>query len=382
MFPPYFFLILIIPALVFLAVIVGIVWFIVRRLGRNRRSTQNKDSHLQVTFSREDAVSQSFLLFSLLFLGVTLTAFNRDLGDPFSWRTILLIIALVGLFGAYYLKTIYTLVVSLVGLMVWWGAQATAWLNSDLTKLETFQQLAALKPIKPVVVVVGIALLALLLYSVGHWHEKQIKFKRFALVYLVLGIVSVTGLLAWLSSKIGLEFLGDMTRGQSLLLSWPLTISMFVLLVALVGVTIYVWSQKLMSLFEVLAIFILTGLFGFMIIMPEQSMFLSGRGYYGGTLSSEGVLWALIFNLAIFFELLGLILSGYVRRETWLVNLGALFLFLLIIVKYFDWFFTFMDKSLFFIGAGILLFLVGWFMERGRRYMISNIKAQTEPISQ
>jgi len=46
----------------------------------------------------------------------------------------------------------------------------------------------------------------------------------------------------------------------------------------------------------------------------------------------------------------------------------------LIFVKYFDWFFTFLDKSVFFISAGVLLFVVGWLMEKGRRYMLAEIE--------
>jgi uncharacterized membrane protein len=42
-------------------------------------------------------------------------------------------------------------------------------------------------------------------------------------------------------------------------------------------------------------------------------------------------------------------------------------------VKYFDWFFKFMDKSVFFIVAGIMLFAIGWAMERGRRYLAQTI---------
>ena len=142
-----------------------------------------------------------------------------------------------------------------------------------------------------------------------------------------------------------------------------------------------------MSPYEFLAVLLLTLLFGVSALLPQQSMFLqagSSYNFYSGgqELSSNGVLWAIIFNFAVFFELLGLIFSGYLRRETWLINLSAFFLFLLIIVKYFDWFFTFLDKSIFFISAGILLFVVGWFMERGRRYMISNIKAQSQQITQ
>ena len=148
-------------------------------------------------------------------------------------------------------------------------------------------------------------------------------------------------------------------------------------------ISIYAVAQKLISPFELMAALILAGLFSLTALLPEQKMFFqTGNFYSGGGLSETGVFWALIYNLAIFFELLGLLFSGYLRRETWLINLGALFLFLLIIVKYFDWFFTFFDKSIFFIGAGILLFVVGWFMEKGRKYMISNIKEQAQQISQ
>ena len=45
-------------------------------------------------------------------------------------------------------------------------------------------------------------------------------------------------------------------------------------------------------------------------------------------------------------------------------------------VDRFDWFFTFFDKSIFFISAGIILFIVGWFMEKGRKYMLSITKEE------
>ena len=140
-----------------------------------------------------------------------------------------------------------------------------------------------------------------------------------------------------------------------------------------------------MSPFEVLAVLALAALFGIIALLPQQTMFAqAGRSYEiygGGELSGSGTLWAFIFNFVVFFELLGLMFSGYIRQESWLINLGALFLFLLIVVKYFDWFFTSLDKSIFFIGAGIFLFVVGWFMEKGRRYMISGIKTQSQKVS-
>ena len=176
-----------------------------------------------------------------------------------------------------------------------------------------------------------------------------------------------------------------MTIGTSFFGSWQITLSLGIFLAALAGVGLYGVAKKLVSLFEFLAVLSFIFLFSVIALLGQQHFFLqmiSSSKFNSDSqeLSSSGILWVSIFNVAVFFELLGLIFSGYSRRETWLVNVGAFFLFLLIIVKYFDWFFTFLDKSIFFIGTGILLFAVGWFMEKGRRLMVSNIKARTENI--
>lgn len=327
---------------------------------------QDKKWYPQFALSKEDAAGQLFILLAFFFLGITLLAFNRDLGAPLSWRAIFFITSSAGVVSAYYFKTFYTLLFGLIGLTTWWGAQSVQWISG--------------KNIKMSVIFVGLSFLALLFYLLGHLHKKQMKFKRFASVYLVLGIINITGLLFFFSTKIGIRAIGEMTRGSSLFGSWQLTLSLCVFFILLIGITLYAAARKVIFLFELLAVLVLTCLFGVVVFIPEQIMFINQIGhsypYYGsGELSSAGVLWAIICNFAIFFELLWLIFSGYLRRETWLINLGTLFMFLLIIVKYFDWFFTFLDKSIFFIGAGILLFVVGLFMEKSRRHMILNIKA-------
>jgi len=354
-------------------VIIGLIIFFARRGKKRTHPARDKEWYLQFAFSKEDAVSQFFILLSIFFLGVTLLAFNRDLGDPFSWRTILFITSVLGLFIAYYLKTLYTLAFSLIGITAWWGAQAAEWIQG--------------KNIKTSVILAGMAFITLLFYLLGHLHEKEMKWKRFALMYLILGIIPITGILFFLSTKSGLSFLGDMTKGVSFFSSWQITFSLFIFLAALAGVVIYTVAKKIISPFEFIAVMLIALLFGVIALLPQQSLFIhtgNFHNFYSGSseLSGIGILWAFILNLVIFFQLLGLIFSGYLRQETWLINLGAIFLFLLIIVKYFDWFFTFFDKSIFFIGAGILLFVVGWFMERGRKYMISNIKTRSQQIPQ
>jgi len=350
-------------------IIIGFFLSFVWRRKKIVHPATDNEWYLQIILSKEDAVSQFFLLLSILFLGVTLLAFNKDLGDPFSWQTILFITSVLSLISTYYLKTLYSLIFGLIAITAWWVAQATEWTqDKDITLSAIF---------------VGSAFVGLLFYSLGHLHEREMKWKRFSFVYLFFGIILITSALFFLSSRTGLSFFEEMTKGVSFFSSWQITLSLFILLVFILGVSLYIVTKKLVSSFEFLAILSLTFLFGVIALLPQQSIFFQAGDFYnsysgGKQLSGSGVLWAIIFNLVIFFELLGLIFSGYLRRETWLINLGAILLSLLIIVKYADWFFTFLGKSIFFIGAGILLFVVGWFMEKGRRVMISNIKEQTQ----
>src|SRR3989344_5588610 len=111
-------------------VIIGLIVFFIRRGKKRSHPAADKEWYLQLTLSKEDAISQLFLLLSIFFFGVTLLAFNKDLGDLFSWRTILVITSVVGLASAYYFKAVYSLAFSLIGIASWWGAQAAEW-NDD-----------------------------------------------------------------------------------------------------------------------------------------------------------------------------------------------------------------------------------------------------------
>lgn len=345
--------------------IIGIIVFFVARFrGGKGEGTKGRDWYLQISLSKEDTVSQFFFLFSLFFLGITLLSFNQEFGELVSWRTILLITSLIGLGVAYYFKVIYTLAFSLVGLVSWWGAQAAEWITE--------------KEIKTITVLTGLLFITLLFYLIGRIYEKEKKFRRIALIYLILGLIPVTGALFFLSTQEGLASLQEMTKGRSFFASWEITFSLLLFPIVVLGTLVYALSKKLLLNFEAIAIALFTALFAVLIFLPEQNLFFGQQSYFyrRAELSSAGILWAIVFNILIFLELLGLIFLGYRRREHWLINLGVFFLFLLILVKYFDWFFTFLDRSIFFIGAGILLLIVGWFMERARRYMISAIKTQ------
>lgn len=364
-----------------IAIVILIIFFVARFFIRKHKSLSNKerDWYLQVFLSKEDGVSQAFFLLSVLFLGVALLSINRNFGDPLSWRTIIFITSLVGLGVGYYFKAIYTIIVGLLGLTFWWGIQAAWWLYEMKQTTDTM--------VKPIYVFIGLAFVTLLYYMAGRVYEKDIKFKRLALVYFILGLFSVTAMLFFLSLKSGIEALEEMTQGLKFFASWQITISLFIFVIVSLASLFYVFSKKLVLRSEALVLFIITLLFIILMQLPEINLINNERSYglsMERGLTAAGALWAIIFNIVIFLHVLGIIFLGYLRKENYLVNIGTFILFILIIVKYFDWFFASLDKSIFFIGAGILLFIVGWFMEKGRRYMLSNIeegKITTEPLN-
>lgn len=343
--------------------IIGIIFLIVFFARRRHRGEDFA--------KKEDTMSQLFFLLSVFFFGVTLLAFNRDLGDIVSWRTILFFTSIAAIAIAYYFNVIYTVAFGLIALPIWWGVQGAEWarmfINIDIDH----------HIIRPSALLLGLVFIALIFYVAGCLHEKEFRYKHFARLYSLFGIFFVSGILFVLSTKLGLSLLENMTKGISLFGSWQIALSLVIFIISLVGLLFYGLNQKMISLYEVFVVAFFVILFGIIAFLSNQEFYIRNDFGGGDELSAAGILWAIVFNIVVFFELLGIIFSGYARREEWLVNLGAIFLFLLIVVKYFDWFFTSLDKSIFFIGAGILLLGVGWFMERGRRYVISIIKTES-----
>lgn len=356
--------------LIWPAIIIGlIIWGISRARRKNvakvtgDESTLAKNMDTQFSVSKEDGLSQFLLMLGAVFIGVTLMAFNRDMGDPVGWRWILFITAALAMVGAYWQRAVGLLIIGIAGSVSWFSSVLYLWSQSqNIASTATF---------------VALALLAVLFFTGGRLHESLVGMKRFALVYTGLGLLFITGTLFMMSTQFGVDLLQRMARGTPFSASWQLATALFVLVVAIVGTTFADLGKKLFKPWEVAAVVALVILFGSsLLISPGTTLTSSGYVYGTSGLTGAGATWAIIYNLAIFIELLALIFAGYSRKEPWMVNLGSLGIFVLIIVKYFSWFFSFLDKSIFFIGAGILLFALGWGMEKGRRFTLNSMKAQ------
>ena len=86
----------------------------------------------------------------------------------------------------------------------------------------------------------------------------------------------------------------------------------------------------------------------------------------------------LVLNALLLGILVGLLFLGYVRREDWLVTFATVLLFIFIVVKYFGWAMSLLNRSVAFLAAGVLLLVIGWLMERSRRYLIDKMEPDGE----
>lgn len=342
---------------------VGLVVFAIRRAMRSG-SAKRKGWYLGLAASKEEAMGHLFLLLALAFFGIALHTLNFRLGAPLSAFAVLLFASLVGMVGAYAVRSMLILAVSLAGFATGWGLQTAEWAAENNIQVSSAITL--------------LSLLALLFYVVGRIHETSVIFRRFAIVYTGLGVLTVTAVLFFFSTKYGLEqLITELATGDVFLESWQTGASLVGIVVVLAGAGLYAAAKKHITPLEVLAVSLLAALFISFTLLPGQDG-VSRSGNVVENWSKIGLIWFAVLNIALFFEMLGMLLLGYARKEVWLINMAAALLPFWVIVKYFDWFFSSLDKGLFFVGAGVLLLALGWIMERGRRHIVARLTPQPQ----
>jgi len=346
-------------------VIAAIIGAFLRQKHRACRELNDQNWYLQISLSRKDALSQWFLVLGSLALVNAVYVINNNFGEIFSWRLVLLISVLIFGLVAYFGRSVYCAAIGIIGFLVWWAAQTSFW---QIKNNVVYSAVIAAP--------VGLMWLAILLYAAGFWQMRKMAWKRFGAAYAIIGLIVMNFLLFSFSTKSGLSFLEEMTARGGIFDVWQNLIALLIiggLTFAAIG---YGWMGKILIKWEAFFTAGLFVLFGLLFALPDQSL-LTGN-YYSRQLTSAGLLWAAIFNFLLLFEILGVIFAGYLRREIWMINFGAVLLIIFTAVKYFDWFFKFMDKSVFFIVAGIMLFVIGWAMERGRRYLAQTIQPRDD----
>jgi len=87
----------------------------------------------------------------------------------------------------------------------------------------------------------------------------------------------------------------------------------------------------------------------------------------------NGDAYAVVFNVLFAALALGIIYSGYLSDEAWLVNLGVAFVAVDLVARYFDFFWSALPQSLGMIGAGLLVLGIAYVLERQRKHLLERM---------
>ena len=94
-------------------------------------------------------------------------------------------------------------------------------------------------------------------------------------------------------------------------------------------------------------------------------------------------IYVLLFNLILAGLVFTLLFVGYQREDMQIVNTGMFWLSALILVRYFDFFWDLLPRSLFFMVGGLILVLGGIALEKKRRQLTTKFSATpTAVVSQ
>lgn len=109
---------------------------------------------------------------------------------------------------------------------------------------------------------------------------------------------------------------------------------------------------------------------GMLLLAAILALLLSNIFLFG----ESGGAVAVVFNLLYFASLIWLIFFGMHRGNQQLVNLAFFFFALALLSRYFDTFWELLDRSLFFMGGGVLVVALGIFLERRRRAIVAGMR--------
>ncbi len=180
-----------------------------------------------------------------------------------------------------------------------------------------------------------------------------------------IGLLSTA--ILWLSTRSGLINFSQLIARS--LLDYPL--QELYIFIPLIACALYHIGRALfyrtISKTEITLVAILVG-GATLSALPYQHILFKER-----MLTSYGFFWAVLFNVLLFVALMSIILLGYRKKSLSLINWGAGLLFITIIIKYFNWVFSALSKTTFFMISGLILIIVGYSMEKGRAYLIESL---------
>jgi hypothetical protein len=353
----------IIPVIFFI-----IILFLVISIIRNISAKKSlAESSFQIALSYDDLLRQIFLVMAII---IGLTALYAGI-HSFGWNLAWYWIATIGgIISTYFGYKQHSPILFITGLLmatvgVTFGAYEVASnhkIDRGLSYMSAFLIFGSL-------------------YGLSVSFFTNNRAKRYYTVLHLLGILGLGGVTFFLGSFGAREVWGYITNNDSVI--WSNVKTSLILLGAIILFIIsyfksfdYFIKNKYQIIVTGISIF---GA-GLVLLLPKVSLLYEDNQVY--TYSENNwaeknleVLPHIISMNVLFLSLVGwLLYSAYKLKEIWRLNLAILAMFLFILFRYFDWVErTELNRSLFFLGFGIIFLITGWVLERFRRNILASM---------
>jgi uncharacterized membrane protein len=249
---------------------------------------------------------------------------------------------------AYLLRFKTLLSLSLIVLLIWLGMETHSWLSP-----EAFEPSGPIPGESKFVSLYFIAGLAL--WGLGLMHRGHESFQKISGPYFVLGMLCTFGT--------GFLFTFDLYGGRfGIPVLWPFYLALSGLfLLSLFGLALS-YDKPAAWVWEMVFLLVLLGLALYMSLLFDGLPGMRHRDY------------VLAANLIFVLAVLIVLFLGYVREFPVYVNIALLFFVLDLVVRYFDFFWELLPRSLFFIIGGFFLLTGGVLLERKRRKILGSFR--------
>ena len=194
---------------------------------------------------------------------------------------------------------------------------------------------------------------SVLMFGIGALHYLSDRLKEVARVYRLSGIKLAMICLFFLSFRFYTEFGTKLETSEQFTIGFVLC-SILAILLATIGLFFNPARSNINAIENGIGL-------GLVAVALVLFFYPTTTGFY-----------AVLFNLILAGLIFTLLYIGYQREDMQLVNTGMLWLAVLVVVRYFDFFWLLFPRALFFLVGGLILVKGGMALEKKRR----QIKAQ------
>lgn len=222
-------------------------------------------------------------------------------------------------------------------------------------------------------------LFGIILYGIGQLHRVSEQFTHFRELYQGYGLSFILISYFYLSERLPwFVFYSGPTS-----FTWKaqvLSIIFMVIAIMLISKSVLLYKKDKNNKYELFVLILaFTGWLGIWILIffdSKYSYYYDTEYTMSQTKSILVTITYIIYYLIFFILSIGSILIGYYRSTLSFINIGMISFMVGVISLYFNTGYRLLPRSLAFIVGGIILLLLGWYMEKKRRSMINEIKGE------